>query len=227
MTEVERKLADVLGTAVAGTELPERLRTPSHLLPAATRHRSKWLGFAAAVLLCLATAGVTAARGGFLSFGQSGDAFSLERQVRMAERDAPEIGSLALTSPLANAPVAVPYGLQTQPMRTETALHPGIDLSAAKGGQIVAAAAGTVAATGSHPDLGLVVVVTHGKIDGVPVSTWYGHVGRFLVQAGDTIRAGQPLATVGTTGLATGPTLHFEVRLGGKATDPTQWLPRP
>lgn len=228
MTEVERKLTDLLGAAGAGAELPERLRRPSSLLPATlapTRRPMPWVGIAAAILLFLASAGVTAAQTGLLRVGWSTGAQSLAAQVRQAERSAPEIGRLSLAHPLGNAPVAAPYGMVSQPPGTDPLLHAGIDFSAAAGEEFLAAAAGTIAAVGSDPELGLVVVVTHGKIGGVPVSTWYGHVGRILVKTGDVVRAGHPLGTVSTTGLATGPTLHFEVRSDGLPVDPGVWLP--
>lgn len=68
-----------------------------------------------------------------------------------------------------------------------------------------------------------VAVLDHGN----GVTTCYGHCAAVLVEAGAEVRAGQPVALVGSTGRSTGPHLHFEVRVDGRAVDPLPYLLRP
>jgi murein DD-endopeptidase MepM/ murein hydrolase activator NlpD len=72
---------------------------------------------------------------------------------------------------------------------------------------------------GTDGRYGNLVTVDHGG-----VVTYYAHLSRITVRAGDVVRQGQQLGTVGSTGNATGPHLHFEVRIGGVARDPAALL---
>ncbi|WEO76969.1 M23 family metallopeptidase [Cryobacterium sp. SO2] len=96
--------------------------------------------------------------------------------------------------------------------------HSGTDLGAACGTPIYAASAGTVIQTGQLGTYGNWILIDHG--DGV--NTGYAHIrdGATLVQAGDTVTAGQVIAGVGSTGASTGCHLHIEVRVDGTAIDP-------
>lgn len=98
--------------------------------------------------------------------------------------------------------------------------HTGIDVYAPQGTSIKAAAGGTVKLAEKNPDgfsgYGWIVIVDHG--DGI--STWYAHCGTFNVKAGEKVKSGDTLATVGMTGRTTGPHLHFELRIGTTAVDP-------
>lgn len=100
-------------------------------------------------------------------------------------------------------------------------MHYGIDIAADAGALIRAARRGRVTYAGPAGTFGLLVVLEHGY----GVSTYYGHCSRLLVQAGDEVRAGQPIARVGSTGRSTGPHLHFEVRVDDRAVDPLPCLP--
>ncbi len=95
--------------------------------------------------------------------------------------------------------------------------HPGIDLPAAPGTPVAAAAAGRVELAGrTYGGYGNLVVVAHG--DGI--ETMYAHLSRVLVRPGQVVTSGSLVGLVGATGEATGPHLHFEVRVGGAAVDP-------
>ena len=120
------------------------------------------------------------------------------------------------TSPLGLAwPLHVPVGDGFGPRGD--AFHPGIDLPAPTGTPVRAAAAGTVAFAGATAGgYGNLVVVKH--TDGV--ATMYAHLSRILVSRGQTVGTGTEVGLVGATGDATGPHLHFEVRVRGAAVDP-------
>jgi murein DD-endopeptidase MepM/ murein hydrolase activator NlpD len=102
------------------------------------------------------------------------------------------------------------------------AQHAGVDLAAAGGTPILASAAGVVAFAGRWRIRGNVVVLDHG----VGVHSLYAHAAEHLVAAGQRVAQGQPIARVGSTGLSTGPHLHWEVRAGGVAVEPLEWTQR-
>ena len=99
--------------------------------------------------------------------------------------------------------------------------HDGIDLSAPEGSSIAAAAAGKVIYAGGQTGYGLIVILRH---EGGLV-TLYAHCSKLLVDDGDTVKAGQPIARVGQTGRSSGPHLHFEVRDGTRPRNPLLFLP--
>ena len=99
-------------------------------------------------------------------------------------------------------------------------LHAGLDIAAGTGSPIRAAAAGTVVSAGSEGAYGRAVRIRHA--DGT--QTLYAHNSALLVSRGEKVAAGQQIAREGSTGRVTGPHLHFEVRVGGKALDPRRWL---
>jgi murein DD-endopeptidase MepM/ murein hydrolase activator NlpD len=97
--------------------------------------------------------------------------------------------------------------------------HLGVDVAAQRGTQITAPAAGRVSFVGRRFGFGLVVEIDHGK----GVVTRYAHCGSALVAAGAQVQRGVPIATVGSTGLATGPHLHYEVLVRGRQVDPLRY----
>jgi len=123
-------------------------------------------------------------------------------------------------------PVSAAYGSKTY-LSKFSSPHRGVDLTPGTGAEVHAIADGTVRiATEAGGDYGVNVVIDH-IIDGQLVSTRYAHMQyrSLQVSAGDTVSVGDVLGTVGSTGKATGPHLHFEVLLGGTAhTDPLTWM---
>lgn len=99
-------------------------------------------------------------------------------------------------------------------------LHTGLDIGGQTGTTIVAAADGTVTTASYKGGYGNFVVIAHGN----GVQTCYGHCNTILVSVGDTVEAGQPIATVGSTGNSTGPHLHLEIRKNGVAQNPQNYL---
>ena len=97
--------------------------------------------------------------------------------------------------------------------------HTGLDFAAPVGTPVVAAAGGRVDVAGGAGRLGNLVVVDHGG-----VVTYYAHLSRVLVVAGQVVQSRERLGSVGATGNASGPHLHFEVRVGGHPRDPEAFL---
>lgn len=103
----------------------------------------------------------------------------------------------------------------------DKAFHDGIDIPATKGTAARAAAAGTVIYAAQGPkEYGLTVIVHHGS----RWTTTYSFLDRITVKDGDKVKAGERIGLVGTTGLATEPQLHFEVRRNRVALDPVKYL---
>lgn len=98
--------------------------------------------------------------------------------------------------------------------------HEGIDVSAPMGAPIVAPAAGRVISVSNEPGYGNTFQIDHG--DGIV--TKYAHCTRIVVHEGQMVTRGQLIATVGNTGLATGPHLHYEVHVNGKPVDPLKYV---
>lgn len=98
--------------------------------------------------------------------------------------------------------------------------HRGVDLNAPLGTDVYAAQDGQVVATGRHRQYGNFITVDHGN----GVVTLYAHHRANFVQVGDIVRRGQKIAEVGRTGNATGPHLHFELRLQGEHLNPLPFL---
>jgi murein DD-endopeptidase MepM/ murein hydrolase activator NlpD len=113
-----------------------------------------------------------------------------------------------------NAPVTSPFGWRWG------RLHEGIDLGAASGTPILAAAAGTVIYAGWMDGYGNFVIIDHGG----GIATAYGHQSSIAVTDGQSVTQGQVIGYVGSTGHSTGPHLHFEVRVNGSAVDPLGYL---
>ena len=112
------------------------------------------------------------------------------------------------------------FGMRTHPIYHITKMHTGIDLAAPSGTPIKAAAGGEVVFAGWWGGYGNVVIIDHGG----GISTLYGHCSAIYVRKGQSVSQGEVIAAVGSTGLATGPHLHFEVRKNGKPVDPLGYL---
>src|SRR5439155_22104326 len=116
-------------------------------------------------------------------------------------------------------PVTAPVGDRFGPRGMR--FHSGIDIKAALGTPVGAARAGTVTWAGLADGYGNLVVVAHGS----GVRTFYAHLAWLDVRVGERVRTGEEVGIVGATGDATGPHLHFEVRIRGAAINPLTALP--
>lgn len=98
-------------------------------------------------------------------------------------------------------------------------LHAGVDIGAPTGTPIVAADNGVVTAAGWNGGYGKCVTISHGAS-----STVYGHLSQIMVKQGQTVEKGQTIGLLGSTGISTGPHLHFEIREGGSTKNPLQYF---
>lgn len=117
--------------------------------------------------------------------------------------------------------VASGFGQRLHPILGYYRMHTGADIGGAQGQPIWAATEGLVIFTGNNGGYGNNVVIQH--VNGV--TTLYGHMSSIAVAEGDYVLAGDTIGAVGSTGLSTGPHLHFEVRIHGAPVDPLPYLP--
>jgi murein DD-endopeptidase MepM/ murein hydrolase activator NlpD len=116
----------------------------------------------------------------------------------------------------ADGPVTSGYGMRFHPILKRNRMHTGIDIGAGSGSPIRAAAAGTVTFRGTMSGYGNVILIDHGG----GTSTLYAHCSSLIAREGQQVSQGQLIARVGSTGRATGPHLHFEVRRNGEPVNP-------
>lgn len=123
-------------------------------------------------------------------------------------------------------PVTSPYGWRVHPIFKRKIYHSGVDLGMPMNSPVKAANSGKVIFVGWYGGYGKVVIIDHGRINGVPTTTLYAHLNSYRVGVGAKVAKGQVIANVGTTGYSTGPHLHFEVRQNGQPTNPFNFIPR-
>ncbi len=128
--------------------------------------------------------------------------------------------SVLFRHPLPGGDLTSPYGLRTSPITQQWSFHGGVDYAAEAGTSVLAARGGEVAEIGENPILGRYVILQHSG----GFRTLYGHLQSVSVTLNQTIRSGMILGTVGSTGLVTGPHLHFEIRQSGQTRDPETML---
>ena len=147
---------------------------------------------------------------------ESREIAALLRRLQSAQRSRP---IPAWTGPFirpVNGPVVSGFGYRVHPIFKRVKFHYGIDISAPSGAPIRAAADGVVVFAGWRRAYGNTVIVDHGN----GLATLYAHCSRILVSEGEVVKQGQVIALVGSTGLSTGPHLHFEVRRYGEPINP-------
>nr|WP_246086986.1 peptidoglycan DD-metalloendopeptidase family protein [Nocardioides humi] len=145
-----------------------------------------------------------------------------------AQAQGPESSRVVFPLPADTWAMSSPFGMRVHPITGEYKLHTGTDFSTAAGTPILAAADGTVTFAGPAAGYGNLIIIEH-TIDGQTIATAYAHMwpAGIHVAVGDRVTAGQHIGDVGSSGYATGPHLHFEVRPGGTnaaPVDPVPWL---
>ena len=121
-----------------------------------------------------------------------------------------------LIMPVVGGHITSGFGARRHPILGYTRMHAGVDFGASYGSPIYAVSDGTVAFAGWHGGHGNFVKLAHGG----GFATGYGHMSRIAVGAGGHVRAGQVIGYVGSTGLSTGPHLHYELYRGGVPVNP-------
>ncbi len=121
--------------------------------------------------------------------------------------------------------VTSPYGTRMHPIFKKRITHTGVDLGMPMGSPVKAANSGKVIFVGWYGGYGKVVIIDHGKINGVNVTTLYAHLSSYRVSNGVSVYKGQVIGNVGSTGYSTGPHLHFEVRENGRHVNPSKYAP--
>jgi predicted secreted protein len=116
--------------------------------------------------------------------------------------------------------VSSKFGPRISPFTGKETMHSGIDISAPMSTPVVAAAAGTVILAQFEVGLGNAVIVSHGY----GIKTTYGHLAKVKVKTGQTVKRNDVIGWVGSTGLSTGPHLHYEVEKRGAGVDPLKFI---
>lgn len=120
----------------------------------------------------------------------------------------------------ANASITSTFGTRVHPILGYRRFHSGVDFGASYGSTVRAADSGRVIFAGWYGGYGQAVIIDHGN----GLTTLYGHNSRLFVREGQAVQQGQAIAAVGSTGLSTGPHLHFEVRQNGTPINPMGYL---
>jgi murein DD-endopeptidase MepM/ murein hydrolase activator NlpD len=139
---------------------------------------------------------------------------SILMQGRLAAKAIPTI------LPVTSGYYSSNFGYRIDPFNGRSAFHAGVDFIAAPGSKILAAAGGVVSAAEWHNEYGNLVDIDH---EG-GLTTRYAHLSQKLVKVGDVVLKGQLIGTLGQTGRATGPHLHFEVRENSVPLNPNRFL---
>ena len=145
---------------------------------------------------------------------------ALDGALARLEQIRSQAKKLPFSNPSPASDITSHFGNRLDPFIGRLALHAGIDFRAPTGTRIVATAPGTVITAGRSGGYGNMVEIDHGN----GITTRYAHLSSVLVNPGDRIATGDAIARSGSTGRSTGPHLHYEVRLNGKAIDPMRFL---
>jgi murein DD-endopeptidase MepM/ murein hydrolase activator NlpD len=124
--------------------------------------------------------------------------------------------------PVAEGFISSYFGERADPFDGREEFHKGVDFAGALGSRVMAVAAGVVTWAGERSGYGKLVEINHG--DGF--ITRYAHNERTLVSVGQTVKRGEPVALMGSTGHSTGPHVHFEVLRNGRQVDPLSYIGR-
>jgi murein DD-endopeptidase MepM/ murein hydrolase activator NlpD len=166
--------------------------------------------------------------GPFVPVNVAKDASAFERQLSRAQLARAQITRLTRT--LGSIPVRKPidgelepqsgFGVRVDPFLSTPAMHTGLDLHGESGDVVRATGEGTVIAAGWNGGYGRTVDIDHHN----GISTRYAHLSSIDVHVGQSVKCGQILGKVGSTGRSTGPHLHYETRLKGEPVDPQKFL---
>jgi murein DD-endopeptidase MepM/ murein hydrolase activator NlpD len=198
--------------------LDPALQSAMDKLPAIVKNRAMGGG----------TANVASVAPGFSSpentFGLLHDLLNgIESRLRIVSTDVERRNLLAASTPSmwpTQGWLSSGTGGRTDPFTGEADYHPGLDISADRGTPVYATADGTISQASFAGAYGNLVVVEHQ----FGIESRYGHLSAFRTQRGQTVKRGDLIGLVGSTGRATGPHLHYEVRVNGRILNPLSFL---
>lgn len=144
----------------------------------------------------------------------------IEEIIKKAElaKKLPDVGNIIWP---VIGPIVSPFGMRIHPIYGKWMFHSGADIDAETGTPVKAVAEGIIIYADWLGSYGIVVFIKHGS----NITTVYAHLKYFVVEVNQYVKQGDIIGYVDNTGLSTGPHLHFEIRIDGKAVDPTKWLP--
>ena len=140
--------------------------------------------------------------------------------LRSQSKDTVYTGGAMLWPCPASTRITSQFGYRLHPVLKVNKLHTGIDIGVASGNRVIAANSGTVIKAGWNNSYGYMVMIDHGG----GIVTLYAHNSSLAVSTGQTVSAGQTIAYSGSTGMSTGPHLHFEVRVNGEYVNPLNYV---
>lgn len=214
-----RRIADLQKEIAGWRDLHARIWEPFGP-DAAPRGRGTGIGGAGVTLPDQQPAGVAPADDlDRLSEAVTEQGESLRALERLISRAGKALASLPSRWPVRGA-VNSEYGARQSPWRKGGEFHSGIDIGADRGTLVHAPAAGMVAFAGTHAEYGLTVIVDHGQ----DLRTIYGHLSKLSVAAGQTIARGAELGMTGNSGRSSGPHLHYEILVNGRAVNPRAYF---
>ena len=149
----------------------------------------------------------------------------LESQLKLLEQVAVRRASILRFTPTiwpVRGMITSHYGNRLDPFNGDSEMHFGLDIAALYGSLVHAPADGIVIYAQRKSAYGNLIILDHGN----GLTTRYGHLSRFNVQVGQTIRRNDMIGFVGTSGRSTAPHLHYEVRMNDRPINPRTYLPK-
>lgn len=144
----------------------------------------------------------------------------LANQIRGLQKNFSRYSSGKMIWPLPSSRrITSPFGTRIHPISKKKKTHHGIDIAGNTGSPILAAKEGRVIKSGWEQGYGNVVIIDHGG----GIASVYAHCSSLIAKVGQTVKQGQVIAKVGSTGYSTGPHLHFEVRKNGNVVNPLNY----
>jgi murein DD-endopeptidase MepM/ murein hydrolase activator NlpD len=190
-------------------------------LPAAVRSRATGGPLAASALSSVLSTSITSPDD---TFGALRDLLQgLESRLNFVRRDVERREQLANATPSiwpTRGGLTGFFGGRSDPFTGEPEYHSGLDISAQRGQSVYATADGVVQSAGYTGDYGNLIVIKHE----FGLSTRYGHLSAYKVKVGDTVKRGDVIGLVGSTGRSTGAHLHYEILVNGQLMNPLQLL---
>lgn len=129
-------------------------------------------------------------------------------------------GARPAGAPIVKGWMSSPFGERVDPISGKKAWHEGMDFAGAKGSEVITVANGVVVFAGYRDGYGQMVEISHGK----DMRTRYGHHEEVLVHAGQSVKRGDVIARMGSSGRSTGPHVHFEILKEGRPVNPARYV---